>query len=45
MSGLSEKNLLTLENVTLPRSYKPEDFGKNIIFLMQVRVDMGKSPI
>ena len=27
-----ETNLLTLENVTVPRSYKPKDFGKNITY-------------
>ena len=40
-------NLVTLENVTLPRCYKPKDFGKNIMYslqssLMQVRLDVGR---
>ena len=27
-----KNNLLTLENVTVPRSYKQKDFGKNITY-------------
>ena len=29
-----KNNLLTLENVTVPRCYKPKDFGKNITYSM-----------
>ena len=38
-----ETNLLTLENVTVPRSYKPKDFGKNITYSLRHFSDASES--
>ena len=45
-----KNNLLTLENVTVPRCYKPKDFGKNITYSLHhfsdaSEVDMAKPAI
>ena len=38
-----ETNLLALENVTVPRSYKPKDFGKNITYSLRHFSDASES--
>ena len=45
MSGLSKwkSNLLTLENVTVPRCYKPKDFRKNIMYSLHHFSDASES--
>ena len=35
--------LLTLENVTVPRFYKPKDFGKNIMYSLHYFSDASES--
>ena len=38
-----KNNLLTLENVTVPRCYKPKDFGKNITYSLHHFSDASES--
>ena len=38
-----KNNLLTLGNVTVPRCYKPKDFGKNIMYSLHHFSDPSES--